>query len=73
LSEEHLSVHLFDGLLGLLDGLILDERVALDLTRSPVQIQVKIADVSVSAENLLYVLLLSLLVDSRDAHDVALH
>jgi hypothetical protein len=72
LSQKHLTIHLFDGLLSFLGSLKLDEGVAFDIPGPPVEVQVQVFDLPIRTKGILQVLLLRLLIDPCDAQNVAL-
>ena len=72
LSQKHLPIHLFNGLLSFLDSLKLDKGVALDVPGPPVEVQVQVLDLAIRTEGIMQVLLLRLLTDPCEAQNVAL-
>ena len=72
LAHDDGTIHLVDGALRLALVRILDERVALDEARPPVEVEVKVAYVAKVGELVVYVLLLRLLMNPCHEDDPAL-
>merc|ERR1719295_106784 len=73
LAEKVCSIQLLASGQGLLVSLVLDQRVSLEESRPPVQVEVNIFDLSILGDPVVNVVLLSLLVNTGHKQDPALN